>query len=207
MTVITASGVAEHDYLGLCKWKWLFYLPSDFSALLSFCCSLSILPSCCHFIDRLCNLWQPGCLSLSMSLLWDRVSSGGAFALFVPWVMNRAPWDFPCLPADSGESRSLLLSASPPAPPLSSGPIQRPRWPARALAGPNIVAEQNSTTWVPPPAPAAHSYWQALHKPVNQPPAPGDWVAEKDCHLANCSGHAPHHYVCIHACVCAGLFS
>lgn len=141
MTVITASGVAEHDHLGLCKWKWLFYLPSDFSALLSFCCSLSILPSCYHFTARLCNLWQPGCLSLSMYLLWDRVSSGGAFALFVPWVTNRAPRDFPCLPADSGESRSLLLSASPPTPPQSSGPIQRPRWPARALAGSNIAAE------------------------------------------------------------------
>ncbi len=121
--------------------------------------------------------------------------------LFVPLVTDRAPRDFPCLPSDSGESHGLLLSAPPPAPPLPSSPIQRPRWPARALAGPNIAAEEKNAAWAPPPAPAARSYWQALHSPVNQPPAPGDWVAEKDCHLANCSGHAPFHHVCVHACV------
>ncbi len=119
-------------------------------------------------------------------------------ALFVPLVTDRALRDFPCLPSDSGGSPTVCFCL-PLLLPLLCPPAQysAPRWPARALAGPNIAAEEKNAAW----APAARSYWQALHSPVNQPPAPGDWVAEKDCHLANCSGHAPFHHVCVHACV------
>lgn len=117
------------------------------------------------------------------------MSSGGAFALFVPWVTDRALRDFPCLPVDSGGPPACPSSALQPhtVPPLADPGTCTPKYSSRTV--------QLDVSPLPQ-ALAVQSYWQALHRFVNQPTATGDWVAEKDCHLANCSGHAPLYSVC-----------
>lgn len=110
----------------------------DVSAQLSFSCLLFTLPSCCQLTARLCNFWQPGCLSLSISLLWDRVSGGGAFALFLQWVMNKAPRDLRVWQRGVPQSAFVCPSSHPSSalrshtvPPLASPGTGRPKYSSR----------------------------------------------------------------------------
>lgn len=154
--------------------------PFGLKDFVAFCMLLNPLSSYC---SRLCNFWQLSSLAVSLFL---SLSCGTVCPVVVRWHCLCRGW----LIRLYGTSPVYRLTAGPPSLPLLCPPASysAPRWQIRTLARPNIEARGVSPI---PAALAVQSYWQGLHRSVNQPTATGDWVAEKDCHLANCCWHAP----------------